>query len=136
MHINGVLETAIYATDLDAAESFYTRVLGLELIARVHGRHVFFRVGKGVFLVFNPDATSTSSSDKKNSIPGHGTHGPGHVAFSVEDGDLDAWRERLAEKNVAIESDVRWPNGSRSLYFRDPAGNSIEIATPALWGLK
>jgi hypothetical protein len=36
---------------------------------------------------------------------------------------------------VAIESDFAWPGGGRSLYFRDPAGNSLEFAEPAIWHL-
>ena len=35
---------------------------------------------------------------------------------------------------MTIEADFRWPNGARSLYFRDPAGNSVEIVDPGLWG--
>src|SRR5438105_1039171 len=56
-----ILETCVYARDLEAAERFYTTVLGLEVIARMPGRHVFFRCGRGVFLVFNPDKTETES---------------------------------------------------------------------------
>jgi predicted enzyme related to lactoylglutathione lyase len=36
---------------------------------------------------------------------------------------------------VAIEKIVDWPGGGRSLYFRDPAGNSLELATPRIWGI-
>jgi catechol 2,3-dioxygenase-like lactoylglutathione lyase family enzyme len=43
------------------------------------------------------------------------------------------WRERLEAHGVAIESVARWPRGGRSIYFRDPAGNSLELATPDLW---
>ncbi|MDQ3546548.1 MAG: glyoxalase/bleomycin resistance/extradiol dioxygenase family protein, partial [Verrucomicrobiota bacterium] len=46
------------------------------------------------------------------------------------------WRERLQEAGVAIESEVEWPEGGRSLYFRDPAGNSVELAPPTLWRKK
>ena len=34
-----------------------------------------------------------------------------------------------------IEKDVAWPNGGRSLYFRDPAGNCLELASPLVWGM-
>ncbi len=47
MEIRGVLETSVYATDLDAAERFYASVLGLERIARAAGRHVFFSSNRG-----------------------------------------------------------------------------------------
>jgi catechol 2,3-dioxygenase-like lactoylglutathione lyase family enzyme/mannitol/fructose-specific phosphotransferase system IIA component len=132
----GILETVVYVPDLDAAERFYVQVLGLSVLSREPGRHVFFRCGAGMFLVFNPQTTATASVPVGDAlIPRHGAHGPGHMAFRVNEADLPAWRQRLREAGVAIESEIHWPGGGTSLYFRDPAGNSIEVATPALWGL-
>ena len=37
------------------------------------------------------------------------------------------------DRGVAIEAEVEWPSGGRSLYFRDPAGNVVELAPPTLW---
>lgn len=129
--VGRVLETCLYAADLQAAERFYTTVLGLEAFAAEQGRHVFFRSGGGVFLVFNPAETARAAGE----TPPHGARGPGHVAFAVAERELAAWRERLARHRVAIEADVTWPGGGRSLYIRDPAGNSIELTTPRIWGL-
>ena len=132
----GILETCICSPDLDGAERFYTTVFGLEVISRVRGRHVFFRCGHGVFLVFNPKHTSTTITTIAGAaIPLHGTQGAGHVAFAVREADLDAWRARLARVGVPIEVEVAWPEGGHSIYVRDPAGNSIELAPPQLWGL-
>jgi len=126
-----VLETALYSTDLAAAEDFYARVLGLELESKEPGRHVFFRCGRGMLLVFDPAATSRSGP-----VPAHGAAGPGHVAFAVEDDEaLATWPERLQGAGVEVEADVQWPGGGRSIYFRDPAGNSLELTTPRIWGL-
>lgn len=127
----GVLETALYAADLDAAEDFYVRVLGLELESKVDGRHVFLRCGDAMLLVFDPAATSRAAGP----VPAHGTAGPGHVAFAVADEDLDGWAARLQGHGVEIEADLTWPGGGRSIYFRDPAGNSLELATPRIWGI-
>ena len=132
----GILETAVYCRDLDAARRFYCEVLGLELFAEQRGRHLFFRCGRGVLLVFNPDATASEVTTVNGSaIPLHGATGPSHMAFAVREAELDGWRTRLASAGVAIESEVVWPRGGQSLYFRDPAGNSLELATPRLWGL-
>ncbi len=128
--LHGVLETAVYAADLDAAEWFYGTVLGLERIGRAEGRHVFFRCGTGVFLVFNPARTL-----EPGTLPPHGTSGPAHAAFAVRDDDLPAWRRRLERYGIPIEREIAWPRGGRSLYVRDPAGNSIELASPVIWGL-
>ncbi|PID38725.1 MAG: lactoylglutathione lyase [Proteobacteria bacterium] len=49
--------------------------------------------------------------------------------------ELDGWRERVVGHGVEIESEVDWPRGGRWFYFRDPAGNCLEIAMPSIWGL-
>ena len=130
--VAGVLETCLYATDLDAAERFYRDVVGLEPFARAAGRHVFFRCGaRAVFLLFNPEATERAAG---TGVPPHGARGPGHVAFAVGEDDLPAWRERLARHGVPVEAEVEWPRGGRSLYVRDLAGNSVELAPGRIWG--
>lgn len=126
-----LLETCLYVSDLSAAERFYVDVLGLRTYARNEGRSVFFRCGDRMLLLFNPARTRI----KDSAVPTHGAEGPGHVAFAVPDNEIDAWRERLAVHGVPIEQEVTWPRGGRSLYFRDPAGNSVEIVSPALWGI-
>ncbi len=133
--LTGVLETSLYAADLAAAERFYREVLGLEVHSHAPERHVFFRCGRAMLLVFNPDQTTQPAAVGGQVVPPHGTRGAGHVAFAVPAHELDAWRERLAARGVAIESEVTWPGGGRSFYFRDPAGNSLELATAAIWGL-
>jgi len=130
MEVTAVLETCLYADDLDAAHGFYTEVLGLRFYSRVPGRHVFFRCGSGMFLVFNPSATAEPG------FTPHGASGPGHVAFRIPASEFDQWRERLRSKNVPIEAEVDWPRGGHSIYFRDPAGNSIELASAGIWGLE
>ena len=128
--IRAIVETAIYVDDMEAAEAFYRDVLGLEVIGREAGRHVFFRVGDGVLLAFDPEVTL-----KGDVLPPHGAVGPGHFALGVRAEHLDDWRLRLEAHGVVIEKEFEWPRGGRSLYFRDPAGNSVELITPGLWGL-
>ena len=131
-----VLETSLYVDDLDAAERFYHGVLGLDVCGRHPGRHVFFRCGGSVLLVFVPETTAGATTLVDGTpIPLHGAHGPGHAALAVPESELDGWKDRLAEDGVAIEAEVRWPQGGRSVYFRDPAGNSLELASPIIWGL-
>lgn len=125
-----VLEIAVYARDLAAAEAFYGGVLGLERITAAEGRHVFFRCGARVVLVFHPDVTRASTE-----VPPHGAEGAGHLAFAARDDELPAWRAQLARHGVEVEAEVEWPRGGRSLYFRDPAGNSLELASPRIWGI-
>ncbi|HEX6049365.1 MAG TPA: VOC family protein [Gemmatimonadaceae bacterium] len=135
--IDRVLEACLYAHDLEAAERFYAQVLGLERYSSVPGRHVFFRCGDGMFLVFNAERTRSEASVVAGAIvPTHGATGPGHVAFAIPDAEIPAWRTRLEQAGITIESEVMWPRGGRSLYFRDPAGNCVELASPTLWGFR
>jgi catechol 2,3-dioxygenase-like lactoylglutathione lyase family enzyme len=128
--IEAVVETAVYAADLAAAEAFYAGVLGLPVIGREAGRHVFFRVGDAsVLLVFNPATTLAGGA-----LPSHGATGPGHFALGIRPESLDEWRRHLTASGVTIEQEVSWPRGGRSLYFRDPAGNAVELVTPGVWG--
>jgi catechol 2,3-dioxygenase-like lactoylglutathione lyase family enzyme len=55
------------------------------------------------------------------------------VAFSIAADELSAWEERLAAAGVAIEGRTKWPRGGDSIYFRDPDGHLLELATPGLW---
>ncbi|WGH80383.1 VOC family protein [Jannaschia ovalis] len=131
--VRGILETALYAGDLDAAKRFYGETLGLEQTAEAPGRHVFFRCGRGVLLIFDPAATARPPEPEAPPVPPHGATGPGHVCFRAEAPELDAWRDRFEAAGIAIEADFAWPNGARSLYVRDPAGNSVEFAEARLW---
>ena len=134
MQAKSILETCLYVDDLEAAERFYTDVMGLRLHAKEDGRHVFFRGGDAMFLVFDPKTTATFNPNFPKMGP-LGAVGAEHVAFRCEEAELENWRSHLAAYNVAIESEITWPNGGFSIYFRDPGGNSLELATPALWGL-
>ena len=131
MQADRILETCLYVADLDAAAEFYRRVLGLELSTRVEGRHVFFRCGQAMFLVFNPLKTQQARAG----VPTHGAQGQGHVAFAVQEAEMEGWRMHLQQQQVPIEQEVRWPGGGHSLYFRDPSGNSVELATPQVWNI-
>ena len=132
-----ILESALYVGDLDAAEAFYAEVLGLERIAKVEGRHVFFRCGSGVLLLFQTDATTAPPApDAKLPVPPHGTRGEGHLCFAASADEIDRWKVRLETRDIAIEADFEWPQGGRSIYFRDPSGNSLEFAEPRIWGME
>lgn len=129
MKATRILETCLYVDDLDAAEKFYQDVMGLEFYAKQEGRHVFFRCGTTMFLLFDPKGTS----DPSLPFGGHGSHGPGHAAFEIGEDEIAAWRDYLTSCGVPIDSETDWPSGGHSLYFRDPAGNILEVATRSTW---
>ena len=136
MTVTGVLETILYAENLDEVEQFYEEVLGLEKVHRDPYRQVFFRCGEAMLLIFNPDETRKEAKPGALPVPAHGATGPGHVCFRANSEQIEEWVKKLTKAGIEIESDFRWPSGGRSLYFRDPAGNSLEFAEPKIWGLE
>jgi catechol 2,3-dioxygenase-like lactoylglutathione lyase family enzyme len=134
--LRGILETSVYVDDLEEADRFYGGVLGLTKIFAVPERQLVFRCGEGVLLVFNPERSRTERVVIDGGvIPTHGASGVAHVAFVASEQKLEEWRERFRVAEVEIESEITWSNGAHSLYFRDPAGNSLELATPNLWDI-
>lgn len=129
MRPKAILETVLYARDLEAAERFYGGLLGLEVTSRRPGLFVFFRIQEAMLLIFDPDAAAQTRE-----VPSHGAHGPGHICFAVPEAELAALKEHLERAGVAIEHVHHWPRGGWSFYVRDPAGNSVEFATPRIWG--
>jgi len=131
--LTGVLEAALYADDLEAAAGFYGGVLGLPQIMRQEGRHVFFRCGSTIVLVFRAEATRQPAAFGALAVPSHGSVGAGHICFVAERDELDLWSTRLKANGIEIEADFEWPDGARSVYVRDPAGNSVEFAEARMW---
>jgi len=128
--ITGIYETVLYAPDVAAEAAFYADVLGLRLVDGPDELAAAFRLDDGgVLLIFDPSRASVPGRP----VPSHGATGAGHVAFSVEEGTLDKWAEKLRKRGVEIELERPWKRGGRSIYVRDPAGNSVELVEGDLW---
>ncbi len=130
LHAGPILETVIYADDLASTALFYERVLGLQYMDGDHDLLEVFRIAPGsVLLIFNPEQSEAPG----RSVPVHGARGPGHIALRIEPGRYEAWVDRLGEMAVPIEQEHTWPDGNRSIYVRDPAGNCVELITGDIW---
>ncbi len=125
--ITGILETVLYVADIDRAERFYRDVMALMPIGKEPERHVFFRVGSGVLLLFRADRTRRAGT-----LPPHGADGEIHVCFTTTQTEYDIWKQRIQDRGIAIEQETQWPAG-RSFYFRDPDGNLLELANADIW---
>lgn len=125
--VDRVIETGVYVEDLKASREFYESVLGLEFVSEEKGRHVFLKAGKSMLLLFRAERTL-----EETKLPPHGAAGKQHFALQVDGEDFEAWKVTLKEKGVEIEQEVRW-GASRSIYFRDPSGNLVELITPGNW---
>lgn len=131
--LSHVLETSVYVDDMERARAFYETVMGLEPMV-ADARLTAYDAGNGtVFLMFKRGETLDTVKLPGGTIPPHDGHGPLHMAFAVAADDLAAWEKRLTDHDVAIEGRTDWPKGGKSIYFRDPDGHLLELATPGLW---
>jgi catechol 2,3-dioxygenase-like lactoylglutathione lyase family enzyme len=133
--LNGVLETSLYVADLERSARFYQALFELEVLAADDRFCALNVAGRQVLLLFHKALSDAPSVLPGGVIPGHDGGGRLHLAFAVAAPDLPAWREHLASRGVAVESTVSWPRGGCSLYFRDPDGHLVELATPGLWSI-
>ena len=132
----GVLETSLYARDLAKTAAFYREILGLRILIDTP-RLVAFDAGRqSVLLVFQRGATETDITDARGTIPGHDGAGRLHFALAIAAEDLDVWQVRLARSGVVLTGEYRWPAGGTSLYFSDPDGAVVELATPGMWATR
>jgi len=131
--IAGVLETAVYVEDLARAHDFYGGILGLERVLDTPRMLTYAVAAAQVLLVFRRGMTRDDTASPGGTVPGHHSDGPAHFAFAIAAADYDGWKAHFAREGVAVPSEVAWPKGGRSLYFNDPDGNVLEMATPGLW---
>lgn len=130
---NRILETALYVDDLQRAHEFYETVIGLERVLTSETLCAYDVGGQNVLLLFRRGASVSAQRLHGGSIPPHDGTGPLHLCFGTTEDDLPAWEAKLASRGVAVEGRVAWPGGATSLYFRDPDGHMLELATRGLW---
>jgi catechol 2,3-dioxygenase-like lactoylglutathione lyase family enzyme len=140
---NKIVETCVYTSDLQKLKDFYVDGLGLELVSEEKHRSIFLKVGKSMLLIFKPEKTlmvEQYKEDKENRkrfdielFPPHGAITPPsiiHFALEIDKSDYDNSKKVLMANNIKIEKEIIWNEGSaKSIYFKDPSGNLVEIIT-------
>jgi catechol-2,3-dioxygenase len=132
LKINRIIETCIYSSNLENMKKFYVDVLGLSAIAEERDKLIFLKAGKSMLLIFDPSQTMV---DNKK-LPTHGIQSPPssiHLAMEIKEQEYQGWQELLVNNSIPIEKEVMWKSNAKSLYFRDPAGNLVELITPGEW---
>src|SRR5690349_477299 len=131
--LDGVLETALYVDDLQRARRFYEDILALSPIYE-DTRLVAYAVGgRSVLLLFRRGSSRETVHMPGGTIPPHDGSGPLHIALAIAASELTTWEECLRQHAIPIEGRTDWKRGGHSIYFRDPDGHLLELATPGLW---
>jgi catechol-2,3-dioxygenase len=132
MKINKVIETCIYSSDLESMKKFYVDIVGLSVIQEESDKLIFLKAGKSMLLIFDPLRTSVNNGG----LPTHGAMTPPssiHFAMEIEEKEYQTCKEDLGRNGIAIQKEVNWDGKTKSLYFRDPAGNLVELITSGGW---
>ena len=133
--LDGVLETALYTDDMERARAFYEGVLELKSIFGDSRLTAYGVAPRSVLLIFKRGSATQTVTMPGGTIPGHDGSGPLHVAFAIGKDELATWEKHLSSRGVAVEGATSWSRGGRSIYFRDPDGHLLELATPGLWSV-
>ncbi|MEI9403794.1 VOC family protein [Mesorhizobium argentiipisi] len=120
-NIRNIDYTVIFARDMKEMRRFYEDVMGFHVHSSLGEGWIAYQVGSCLLaltergVMFNDAPTPAGALSVQ-------------LAFRVTPGQVDQCAETLCEKGVAIESgptDRPW--GHRTLFFRDPDGNVLEI---------
>lgn len=119
--IKAIDYTVIYVRDLAAMRRFYEDVLQFELIRELSPRWIEYRVGVNTLALALPGLTAKDDPVPKNTAALQ-------LAFRVTRDDVDACAAELTQQGIAIMlPPTDQPFGHRTLFFRDPDGNLLEI---------
>ena len=132
MKFRKIVETSIYSSNLEKMKEFYVDKLGLDFVSEQKGRHIFLKTEKNMLLIFNYEVTTTEKETN------HGAPSPPsmvHIAFEIGSEEYENAKQLLLDGNIQLEKEIEWDNNfkSRSIYFRDPAGNLVEFITKNYW---
>ena len=133
--LRGVLETSLYVSDLERSRAFYTRLFSFPVLLQDDRFCALGVSGRQVLLLFRKDVSVNPVITDGGTIPPHGGEGQLHLAFAIGRDEFDAWERRLQSEETPVESRVGWKRGGKSIYFRDPDGHLLELATPGVWAI-
>jgi glyoxalase family protein len=129
-HVTGIVG------DAGAHAAFYAETLGLRLLRRtvnyedIHQYHLYFGDATG-----SPGSVFTVFPDPHGDPGRAGKPGYAAVAFAVPPGSLGYWRERLADRGVAVgDTPASDRFGDRALSATDPSGTRVELVESAVDG--
>ena len=117
--MKGIRHIAIRVRDIERSVEFYTRLLEMTVEWRPDVRNAYLTSGTDNLALHEVDSAEIGDC-----------HGPlDHLGFLVSrPEEVDAWAQRLQDRGVEL---VQHPkthrDGARSIYFRDPDGNLIQL---------
>ena len=119
--IEAVDYTVILTRDMGGMRAFYEQVLGFKIDRQLSENWTEYRLGATILALSNPVLTAGDAP-----VP-QGTAAL-QLAFRVPVAAVDACHAELVAQGIPIVSPpTDRPFGHRTLFFRDPDGNLLEI---------
>jgi catechol 2,3-dioxygenase-like lactoylglutathione lyase family enzyme len=125
--LDGVLETALYVEDLERSRHFYQTLFGFEVVDSGERLYALKIAPRQILLLFKKKASLQLP------LTAHDGNGQLHLAFAIPLAGLAAWEACLKQQGITVIERKEWDRGGISLYFRDPDGHLLELATPGVW---
>jgi catechol 2,3-dioxygenase-like lactoylglutathione lyase family enzyme len=117
----GIRHIALRVRDLSRALEFYTGVLGMKVEWHPDPKNVYLTSGADNLALHEVDLPESSGLSA----------GPGldHFGFLVSSPDeVDHWARSLQDHGIVlVQQPKTHRDGARSIYFRDPDGNLIQL---------
>jgi catechol 2,3-dioxygenase-like lactoylglutathione lyase family enzyme len=119
--IRAIDYTIIFVRDMIAMRRFYEEILAFPLLRELSPNWTEYRLGGNTLALAKPGRTAADAP-----VP-HGTASL-QLAFKVSAAEVDACAGELVRRGVALLSPpTNQAFGHRTLFFRDPDGNLLEV---------
>lgn len=119
--IRAIDYTVIFVRDMAAMRRFYENVLALSVLRELSPNWIEYGLGSNTLALARPSRTATDAP-----VPAGAASL--QLAFKVSRAEVDQCADELVRCGVALLSPpTDQPFGHRTLFFRDPDGNLLEI---------
>ena len=113
--------TVIFVRDMAAMRRFYEGVLGFPLLRELSPGWIEYRLGENTLALARPSRTAGDAPTPQGSAALQ-------LAFKVSAPEVDQCADELVRHGVNLLSPpTDQPFGHRTLFFRDPDGNLLEV---------
>jgi catechol 2,3-dioxygenase-like lactoylglutathione lyase family enzyme len=121
--IRAIDYTVIFVRDMAAMRRFYEDILGFSLIRELSPRWIEYRVGDNTLALATPSLTAGDPPTPKGSASLQ-------LAFRVSAPEVDQCAAELVRRGITpLSPPTDQVFGHRTLFFRDPDGNLLEVFT-------
>src|SRR5262245_5574784 len=119
--IRAIDYTVIFVREMSAMRRFYEDTLGFQVARELSPGWIEYRLGDNTLALARPSRTAADAATPTGSASLQ-------LAFKVSAPEVDQCADELVRQGVPLLSPpTDQPFGHRTLFFRDPDGNLLEV---------